>query len=307
MKQGKLLYGCPQASRRCWDVVPEGRMSAEQTYTPVVKRSKKRAQALKHNGATTSATARHLTPAPQPTLPVFPLDVGYRTVRDPATGEWRDLPLTLLDLLFPTEDDVGVVKVSQSPWHDRLANLIATILRLYFSDRNWLTTQDVLIHWGRRGIPPKSPDIAAIVGGRMPARRDKSYRVGRDGPLPAFVVEITSEETREEDLTGKKLFYAAVGVQEYLIIDLLAKETTDWKLSGYRLGESPFYEEIPPDADGGLTFQSIGLRFVAIGNQRIELYDATTGERLLTQKMRAEQEKARADQYETLLKKAGLL
>lgn len=285
-------------------------MTAEQNHTPVAERNKEMAQAHKRNGTTTGATSRRTARNHQTPLPVFPLEVGYRTVRDPATGEWRDLPLTLLDLLFPTEDDVGVVKVSQSPWHDRLTNLIATILRLYFSDRNWLTTQDVLIHWGRRGIPPKSPDIAAIADGRMPARRDKSYRVGRDGPLPSFVVEITSEETREEDLTGKKLFYAAVGVQEYLIIDLLAKETTDWKLIGYRLGESPFYEEIPPDADGGLTFQSIGLRFVAVGNQRIELYDATTGERLLTpdeQKMRAEQEKARADQYEALLKKAGLL
>lgn len=285
-------------------------MTVEQKYTPVAKPTKARTQARKRNGTAPTATAQGTPGNHQPTLPVFPLEVGYRTVRDPVTGEWRDLPLTLLDLLFPTEDDVGVVKVSQSPWHDRLANLIATILRLYFSDRNWLTTQDVLIHWGQRGIPPKSPDVAAIVDGRMPARRDKSYRVGRDGPIPAFVVEITSEETREEDLVGKKLFYAAVGVQEYLIIDLLAKETTNWQLIGYRLGESPFYEEIAPDADGGLTFQSIGLRFVAVGNQRIDLYDATTGERLLTpdeQKSRAEQEKARADQYETLLKKAGLL
>lgn len=292
-------------------------MTVEKNYIPVAERTKAIAQSKKRNGATTSATARRSTRNHQPTLPVFPLEVGYRTVRDPVTGEWHDLPLTLLDLLFPTEDDVGVVKVSQSPWHDRLANLIATILRLYFSDRNWLTTQDVLIHWGRRGIPPKSPDIAAIVDGRMPARRDKSYRVGRDGPAPAFVVEITSEETREEDLVGKKLFYAAIGIQEYLIIDLLAKETTDWQLIGYRLGESPFYEEIPPDADGGLTFQGIGLRFVAVGNQRIELYDAVTGERLLTpdeqksraeqEKARAEQEKARAEHYEALLKKAGLL
>ena len=250
-------------------------------------------------------------------LPRFPIDVGYRLVCDPQTGEWTEAPLTLLDLLFPTDDDVGVVKVSQSPMHDILTVLLATMLRMYLSDQEWLITQDVLIHWGRKGVPPKSPDVAAIPGGRLPERREKSYRVGRDGPRPAFVVEVTSAETLETDLVTKKIFYAAIGITEYLIIDLLSQESDDWQLSGYRLGKSPFYAAITPDADGGLTFTSIGIRFVATGYRRLDLYDATTGERLLTpdeqrtqakaQQTRAEAEKARADQYEALLKKAGLL
>lgn len=243
-------------------------------------------------------------------LPRFPIDVGYRLVRNPQTGEWTEAPLTLLDLLFPTDDDVGVVKVSQSPLHDILTGLIATMLRMYLPDQEWLITNDVLLHWGRKGVPPKAPDVAAIFGGRLPERREKSYRVGRDGPRPAFVVEVTSAETLETDLITKKIFYAAIGIQEYLIIDLLSKESTDWQLSGYRLGKSPFYEEITPDADGGLTFASIGIRFVATGHRHLDLYDAATGERLLTpeeQRTNAKAEKARADQYEALLKKAGLL
>ncbi|MEZ4866505.1 MAG: Uma2 family endonuclease [Caldilineaceae bacterium] len=291
-------------------------MSTKVSHAPPAEQAKALNAVVGHNGTATS-TDYHRPPADRADLPVFPLEVGYRTMQDPATGEWRDLPLTLLDLLFPTDDDVGVVKLSQSPWHDKLTVLLATMLRMYLTAQGWLATQDVLIHWGRRGVPPKSPDVAAFLGGHLPERKEKSYRVGRDGPLPAFVLEITSEETRQEDLDGKKLFYAAVGVKEYLIIDLLAKATTDWQLLGYRLGESPFYEGITPDAEGGLTFATIGLRFVAVGNERIDVYDVKTGERLLTpdeqkakaeeEQARADEEKARADRYEALLKQAGLL
>ena len=73
-----------------------------------------------------------------------------------------------------------------------------------------------------------------------------------------------------------------------------------------------------------ITFQRIGLRFQAIGNQRIDIYDVATGKHLLTPvefqlqaeqgSKRAEQEAQRADQaeeraaeYEAMLKKAGLL
>jgi hypothetical protein len=119
--------------------------------------------------------------------------------------------------------------------------------------------------------------------------------VGRDGPLPTFVLELTSEETRSVDLHDKPLHYAAVGVKEYLIIDLLPKDRGAWQLIGYRLEDSPFYRQLQPDAGGGLTFETIGLHFVTIGEERIEVYDAATGERLLTPtelKARAETEAA---------------
>jgi len=306
-------------------------MTTKIKRTPATKRTKSTVVANGHSHGTMPNGSSLTAPDEQTELPVFPIDVGYRLVCDPQTGEWTEAPLTLLDLLFPTDDDVGVVKVSQSPMHDILTNLITTMLRMYLPEPEWLITNDVLIHWGRKGVPPKSPDVAVISGGRRPKRREKSYRIGRDGPRPAFVVEVTSAETLENDLITKKLFYAAIGIQEYLIIDLLAKESTDWQLSGYRLGTSPFYEEITPDADGGITFTSIGIRFLATGQRRLDLYDATTSERLLTpdeqrtqaktqqtraeaekaraeaEKARAEAEKARADQYEVLLKKAGLL
>lgn len=252
-----------------------------------------------------SITLNHPSPAPisattnpLPDLPTFPLEVGWREVYDPETQSSRQLPLTLLDILYPTDEDVGVVVMPESPLHDIWTKLLAIILRTYLAGRNWLVLSDVIIHWGRRGAPAKAPDLAAIPEGRLPAAREKSYRVGRDGPLPAFVLEITSQETRLVDLHEKTLLYAAVGIREMLIIDLLPEDGGPWQLIGYRLGQQPYYQKLAPDVAEGLTFETIGLRFVGVGQEWIEVYDAATGERLLTPaelKTHAEAETARAD------------
>ena len=231
-------------------------------------------------------------------LPTFPMEVGYREIYDPQTKTFSQLPLTLLELLYPIDEDVGVVTVADSPLHDILVTLLTTMLRVYLGARDWLITSNVIVHWGYKRAPYKSPDISAMLGGKVPDIEEKSYRVGRDGPLPSFVVEITSEETRHTDLYEKNLLYAAVGVKEYLIIDILANRRQKWNLIGYRLDNRPRYKKLTPDEEGGLRFETVGLRFVGIGNERIDIFDLATGERLLRPgelKLKAEAEAARAD------------
>jgi Uma2 family endonuclease len=234
-----------------------------------------------------------------PTLSTFPLEVGWREVYDPETNTYQQRPLTLQDLLFFNEDDIGVVVMSQSPLHDLLLWTIRSILHLHFEVRGWLTTQDVFVRFGGRGVAPKGPDIALIPEGQFPGERKKSYQVGRDGPPPAFIVEVTSEETRQIDLQAKPIYYASFGVQEFLIIDIETPLTQDWELQGYTLtGTGPFYRQLTPDADGGLTFPAVGLRFVPVGRKRVDVFDLATGERLLTpeeQKTKANAEAERAN------------
>ncbi|MCE7982977.1 MAG: Uma2 family endonuclease [Caldilinea sp. CFX5] len=230
------------------------------------------------------------------TLPTFPLESGWRTVCDPVTGEFHQMPLTLRDILFPTEEDIGVVYMAQSPMHNLLTGLLYTMLHTYLGARAWLILHDVLVLWGVRGVTPKSPDIVAFPGGRFPAN-EKSYRVGRDGPLPTFIIEVTSEDTRREDLLVKPLYYAALGIREYLIIDILNDASEPWALIGYRLDAGPFYRRLPADPQGGIAFATVGLRFVAVNRTRIEVYDSATGQRLLSSDeliAQAEAERARA-------------
>ena len=58
------------------------------------------------------------------------------------------------------------------------------------------------------------------------------------------------------------------------------------------------YERILPDADGGVTSEELGIRFI-LENGALAMFDAATGERLLTQQewenQRADKEKHRAD------------
>jgi hypothetical protein len=174
-------------------------MSTKTVEPPASLQSQKQpADPIGHSVATVTVAGSPPNGAhdPLPVLPTFPLEAGWRTVYDPKTGEYHQEPLTLRDILFPTEEDIGVVYMAQSPLHNVLTGLLYTMLHTYLSTRAWLILHDVLVLWGIHGVTPKSPDIAAFPGGRLPVNA-KSYRVGRDGPLPAFVIEVTSDETRE--------------------------------------------------------------------------------------------------------------
>ncbi len=228
-----------------------------------------------------------------PDLPTFPLEVGWKEVYDPETGKLEQIPLTLLDILYPLEDEALVIP--ESPYHSLWERWLAIMLEGFL--RGWLILTDVFIYWWRKGVPPRAPDITAIPGGRRPEPPRGAYHVNRDGPMPAFVLEITSESTRPVDLEEKPLFYAAVGVRELLLVDFWPLEGP-WQLHGYRLEDSPYYREIAPDEEGGLTFETVGLRFVAVDRERIDVYDAKTGQRLLTPeelKAYAEEQAARAE------------
>jgi Uma2 family endonuclease len=270
---GKAEYVCVQD----WPMITK--TAKTQTVPPKAARP-----LAKRNGGAAGAkrSSPKPAPAPLPDLPTFPIEVGYREVYEPATKTVRQLPLTLLEVLFPTEEDIGVVKMAQSPLHDLWVRLLTAMLQTYLAAADWLILHDVLIHWGRKGAPPKSPDIAVIPNGRLPDETEQSYRVGRDGPPPLFLVEITSKETRKVDLETKPVLYAAFGVREMLVIDIRTRSPAPWRLIGYRLTDSPFYRPIQPDEDGGLTFETVGLRFVAIGRERVDVFDIETGERLLT-------------------------
>ena len=244
----------------------------------------------------------------QSALPTFPWEAGYRLVTDPVTGEQQAVPLTLFDILYPSEADIGTVFMAQDAQHALWSRVLAVMLQAYLAASGWLILHDVFVLWGQVGIRPLAPDMTAIRGGKMPPKGEKSYVVGRDGPLPEFVVEITSEETRPADLETKKALYAALGIKEYLIIDLLPETGEQWQLFGYRLENKPYYTALAPDEQGGLSFATVGLRFVVV-EQRIEVYELATGQRLLNNEeanIRAAELESKLRAMEAKLRQAGI-
>jgi Uma2 family endonuclease len=126
-------------------------------------------------------------------------------------------------------------------------------------------------------------------------------------PVPLCVVEIISPGSRQADSLDKKLFYAALGISEYMLLDVEDQHErlldqvglTLWRLEG----DLP--APVAPDAEGYLRLETIGVRLRA-DSRRLVAQDLATGEPLRTgselaaalaeaEQARAEAEQARAE------------
>ena len=172
--------------------------------------------------------------------------------------------------------------------------MIKNIQRLerFFSGQRVYVSGNLLIYF-EKGNPRKSvaPDTF-VVKNCKPGRRE-IFQTWKEGRTPNFILETTSKTTRREDRGKKKAIYAQLNVGEYFLYD----PRGDWldpPLQGFRLVNGT-YEQIPPDADGGIVSQELGVRFV-LENGDLAMFDVATGERLLSQEELAKQEMLRADE-----------
>ena len=145
-----------------------------------------------------------------------------------------------------------------------------------------------------------APDVFVVKG--VPSKPPRRiYKLWEERQPPCLVVELTSDSTRKEDLESKKLCYEQMGVEEYLLFDVLGDYLKP-SLQGFRLVDGR-YRRIEPLFDGSLLSRPLGLRFHADG-PNLRLVDAETGEPLVratdmpTQESRLRAEKERADRME---------
>ncbi len=121
--------------------------------------------------------------------------------------------------------------------------------------------------------PPHAVDVDEAI---------HSYDLDND-PVPLCAVEIISPGSRQADKLDKKLFYGALGIQEYLLIDVEDEDErlldtidlTLWRLTGL------LPTQVAPDAEGYLLFETLGVRLRADG-RRLVAQDVETGELLRT-------------------------
>jgi len=141
-----------------------------------------------------------------------------------------------------------------------------------------------------------------VILGVEPGGRD-NYKIWEEGQVPAVIIEVTSEGTRDKDNSFKKTLYEQLGVSEYWQFDPKG-EWIDEYLRGYRLvGET--YEQI---ADNHSEVLQLRLE---IEGRIIGFYRDDTGEKLLVpdelysalrREMAARQElEERATELEALL------
>ena len=189
------------------------------------------------------------TPASAPGAPPAddPFRYGWRFVPRPTPDNPHHLeqvPLTLEDVLHPEVGDFIV----HSDRHETDRMYLTAVLRARLEESGAaIVLSDVRIAWDVPDLRPHGPDVMVIPG--IVERQDWStFDVAVEGARPALIIEITSPETRENDLEIKVDHYARAGVPQYVIVDNQSRRgARRLRLLDYRLVDG-VYRLHPPDA-----------------------------------------------------------
>ncbi len=195
--------------------------------------------------------------------------------------ELVEMPLTRELYLNPRLED----KMTQGQVHgDVLAELKELLSRHFESQESVTVLMDVKHLLKPRKGP--SPDISIIRGMRDPHRKRQSFSLAKEGIIPSLVMEIISPvdpRVRKWDEVDKYKLYQRVGIPEYILVEPPRPENGQrFLLNGHRLDPQGLYQPIEPDAQGCLRSVTVDLLFgVSDAGNRIDVFDARTGERVL--------------------------
>ncbi len=191
-------------------------------------------------------------------------------------------------IVYPDTDGEPM---AASDLHRDILMWILQALRHHF-DENVYVSGDILIY-DKQGNPRSSiaPDVLIAFG--IGHQRRRTYKVWEEGKPPDFVMELSSENTYENDLTRKMAHYAGMGIRDYFLYDVEGLYLPS-PLMGFSLVGGG-YTAIAPAGDGKVYSDALGLSFGFRGD-RLGIYDPATGKWLQTA---AEAATARAEQ-ETL-------
>ncbi|MGB9751927.1 Uma2 family endonuclease [Roseiflexus castenholzii] len=217
----------------------------------------------------------------QTTIPAEPPDAapaddpfryGWRFVPRPTPDDPHHLeqvPLTLEDVLHPEVGDFIV----HSDRHETDRMYLTAVLRARLEEAGVaIVLSDVRIAWDIPDLRPHGPDVMVIPGIRE--RQDWStFEVAVEGARPALIIEITSPETRVNDLERKVEHYARAGVAQYVIVDNMSRGGRERRLRllDYRL-EGDAYRQYPPDAAGRVHLVIANL-WLVIERDHVVCYD----------------------------------
>jgi Uma2 family endonuclease len=164
-------------------------------------------------------------------------------------------------ILYPESDDQPMSESDAT--RDYLIYAVE-VLRLYFQSRRQVYVSGNLFIYYEDGNPSAvvSPDVFVIFG--VSAKFRKTYKTWQEGgKLPSFVLEITSETTKNKDEKVKPALYQSLGIQEYFQYD----PTADYlkpQLKGRHLVNG-VYEPLP------LQYTQDGTPFIASTSLGLDL------------------------------------
>ncbi|MFL6262859.1 MAG: Uma2 family endonuclease [Thermoanaerobaculia bacterium] len=179
------------------------------------------------------------------------------------------------DVYYPESDGQPM---AETDLHlDEMVDLIHALRRRYRDVPDVYVTGNLFFYYVK-GDPRAvvAPDVFLVYG--VAKRKRRTYKLWEEGRVPSLVIELTSDSTKDEDLSKKKLCYESLGVEEYFLHDPFG-DYLDPTFQGFRLVNGR-YRPIDPEPDGSLRSLTTGL-ILQVEGTRLRLVDAVTGERLL--------------------------
>jgi len=209
---------------------------------------------------------------------------GYRYQRKKLPNgrvDYEMVPLTLEDVLHPQFGDVHVL--GDAHVHD-CTYLLNVLEDRFAGDRSVKVLSDCGIYWDKPGLKHHSPDLAVIFGVKQRKKWD-TFHVKTEKVRPSLIVEVTSRNTRVNDVKTKVKQYARVGVPHYVIADAHSvRKKRRLTLIQYRLdGEA--YQRVPLDEQGRAWLEPVALWLGVktdpeTGEDRLVLIDPATNEEI---------------------------
>ena len=194
----------------------------------------------------------------------------YRKQPDGSLVE-EQVPLRLEDLLFPEEGDFIV----QTVGHNQDCAYLMLVLKARLAhDPSAVVISDCRVAWDVPGLKPLGPDVAVFFG--LHGYEDwGTLDVAKEGAIPALVIEVTSPDTRKNDVGIKKDFYHRAGVPQYVIVDVRSrKDGRQLRLASFR-NTPAGYERIPADERGWVWLDCAGI-WPGAAEGRAVCYDGET-------------------------------
>ena len=200
---------------------------------------------------------------------------GYR-VNENGRVEQVQIPLTLKDVLHPQLGDVIVESINHQLSRDYLARIIRPRLSRL---NNGIVMADCLINWGVEGMGNHAPDVAAFEGLQGEADFDAgTFFVAKYGrPRCIMIVEVSSPDTRLNNVEAKFDHYHQLGVRLYVIADKKGSDVPR-EIYGYRWTRARWVP-VRLDRHGRVPVKALGIS-IGVAGGRVWAYDLETRRRI---------------------------
>jgi len=199
-------------------------------------------------------------------------------------------------VVYPTRDGKPMAETDEH--RIEMQNWVINVLEDHFRDDPAVYVSGNNFLYFVEGDPHTcvSPDSYVIKG--VEKRLRDIYKVWEEGDrVPCFVMEITSKNTRREDLGDKMAKYRDdLGVKEYFLFD----PRRDWvgeNLRGFAL-QAGVYQPIVANPAGRLPSRELGLE-IGVVQGHVRFFSPGAAEPLPTYVETAERERKRAEEQRT--------